>query len=111
MDEEGFRMKFEFVKTQENGDATSNYIVMIQEGINVDTFLDEILYRNLKMTSPDRGQVYVCGDTSIWDHKIAEFDGQYMEFLMDYFDFKERKIQNVRANGGWGAMSYYLTLE
>lgn len=103
-------MKLYFNKTQENGDATCNYNVTWSElEATVDDICDAVLAHAIQ--TRERGDIYVSIPEDRWHGDIADYSNSVMEFHDAYFDFKDRKVRSIWANGGWGAMSYYLTLE
>ena len=103
-------MRIKFNKTQENGDATSNYDITWDElEATVDDICNAILAHAIQ--AKERGDIYVSMPGDPWHGHIAEYSNSVMEFHDAYFDFKDRKIYRIWANGGWGVMSYYLTLE
>lgn len=103
-------MRLNFEKTQENGDATCNYIVTWSElGATVDDICDAVLAHS--MQANERGDIYISTSTNCWHAQVCEYQTSVMEFHDAYFDYKDRKVHRIWANGGWGAMSYYLTLE
>ena len=103
-------MRINFEKTQENGDATCNYNVTWSElGATVDDICDAVLAHAIQ--AKERGDIYVSMPNDRWYGHIANYFNSIMEFHDAYFVFKDRKVHRIWANGGWGAMSYYLTLE
>ena len=103
-------MRIKFNKTQENGDATSNYnITWGETEATVDDICDAVLAHAIQ--AKERGDIYVSIPEDRWHGHIADYSNSTMEFHDAYFDFKNRKVRSIWANGGWGAMSYYLTLE
>ena len=103
-------MRLNFEKTQENGDATCNYNVTWSElSATVDDICDAVLAHAVQAT--ERGDIYVSTPSDRWHGHIADYSNSIMEFHDAYFDYKNRKVHSIWANGGWGAMSYYLTLE
>lgn len=101
-------MKLRFEKTQENGDATSNYDVTFYGEATVDDFCDAVLAHSVQQ--PERGKIYISEPGDPWHATICEYSHSVMEFQNDYFDYKNRKVVSARANGGWGAMDYWLTV-
>lgn len=102
-------MRLHFEKTQENGDATSNYNVTWNETeITVDDFCDAVLGHSVQQ--PEWGKIYISEPGDHWHATICEYDRSVMEFQNDYFDYKNKKVVSAWANGGWGAMSYWLTV-
>ena len=103
-------MKIKFNKTQENGDATSNYNITWDEmEATVEDICDAVLAHAIQ--ARERGDIYVSMPSDRWHGHIADYSNSIMEFHDAYFDYKNRKVHSIWANGGWGAMSYYLTLE
>ena len=103
-------MKLNFKKTQENGDATCNYNVTWSElGATVDDICNAVLAHAIQ--AKEHGDIYISMPSSRWHGHIADYSNSVMEFHDAYFDYKNRKVHSIGANGGWGLMSYYLILE
>lgn len=93
----------EFKKTQENGDATCNYTI-ITDKETVLEFLYE-LRKHVKFNE-EWGDIYITPYK-----KIAGYSHGSFHFTDALLDYKDSKIQYIWANGGWGLMSYYITIE
>lgn len=104
-------MRLNFEKTQENGDATSNYNVTWTDlEATVDDICDAVLAHSIQ-SNDRRGDIYISTLKDAWHAKVCEYSGSIMEFHDGYFEYKNHKVRRIWANGGWGAMTYYLTLE
>ena len=92
-----------FIKTQENGDATSNYNVITDKKTVI-----EFLYELRKETKINQewGDVYISPYI-----KIATYKHGYFNFTENLLDYQYHKIKRVWANGGWGLMSYTIIVE
>ena len=86
-----------FKKTQENGDATSNYDVSFPEGMTIVEFITEV-----RKAHPEDwfGSFYLNGFNSIGEYRNDKvyIDARYANI----------KPSHIWANGGWGAMSYFF---
>ena len=103
-------MRIKFNKTQENSDATNDYNVTWDEmEVTVDNICDAVLAHAIQ--TKERGKIYISIPSDPWYGYVADYFHSVMEFHDAYFDFKHRKVHRIWANGGYGAMSYYLTLE
>ena len=101
-------MKFELVKTQENSDATSNYNIIMPNDTTVEDFCNTVLGRSVQMQ--EHGSVYISTKEDLWHAVICKYYFSVMEFNTDYQNYKDKIIKSAWANGGYGAMSYWLTL-
>lgn len=93
----------EFKKTQENGDATCNYEI-ITDKKTVLEFLYEL--RKQVRLNQEWGDIYITPYSKIAGYNHGSF--HFTDLLLDY---RNSKIKRVWANGGWGLMSYYITIE
>lgn len=86
-----------FKKTQENGDATSNYDISFPKEMTIVEFITEV-----RKAHPEDwfGNFYLNGFNSI---------GEYHNDKV-YIDARYAGIKptSIWANGGWGAMSYFF---
>lgn len=86
-----------FKKTQENGDATSNYDISFPKGMTIVEFITEV-----RKTHPENwfGNFYLNG---------FNFIGEYSEDRVSIdVRYASTKPSSIWANGGWGAMSYFF---
>ena len=94
----------EFIKTQENGDATSNYNIITDKKTVIE-FLYEL--RKEVKTKQEWGDVHVG-----FYKKIATYERNgAFHFTEDLNEYSNKPIKRVWANGGWGLMSYYIIIE
>lgn len=93
-----------FKHLKDNSDATSNYDIILDKPYTVGEFVKEVLTRE------------EWGDIRI---KLTDswFDGPRLEYRHDRViggnldGYLNKTIKTVFANGGWSAMSYWITLE
>lgn len=86
------------------GDATSSYEVRIKPGTTVQDFFNDVL--------ADRREWGCVKIDAYPSRKVMEFrfgncDDIDEEFLGQNADVP---VKRVRANGGWGCMSYYIEI-
>lgn len=85
------------------GDETSSYDVILPEGedITVQEFIEQIL-----VDEPNEwGAIYNGMREVIADYKYGE-----ATFRDGYDKYKNAKIANVTAHGGWSTMDYYIRI-
>ena len=96
----------EFKSTHTNGDATSNYDVTVPKDWTVEDLYDyamndsEQRYVSFTVTNYFPNQNYVVFD--IKGRKELQFPGDKL------LNEKLSNFKSLRANGGWGTMTYYL---
>lgn len=98
----------EFKKTQENGDATSNYKI-ITDKKTVLEFIYEL--RKYIKLNQEWGSIYVSSQKSSIRNKIGNYSNSSITFTKQILDYGHEPIFHVWANGGWGLMDYYIVIE
>lgn len=101
-------MKLRFIKTGEHSDATTGYKLEFPEGTTVNDFCDAVLARSLQ--NNERGEIYLSVPGDPWHATISKFQHSIMEFPLDYDTYRDKIVKSARANGGWGAMTYWITV-
>ena len=87
-----------FKKTQDNGDATSNYDVSFPEGMTIVEFIKEVRKAH---TEDCRGTFYYNN----WWKEIGSYHNEM--WLVD--DLHANIVPfKIRASGGYGVMDYYF---
>lgn len=95
-----------FHKTQENGDATSNYNITTSAN-TVREFVYEVIEYMQKHN--EWGSVFISTSESTWHAKLITYSHSKVDFLSDYGRYCNKHIERIWANGGWGAMTYFIT--
>lgn len=92
--------KFIFDKIKDCGDATSLYDMLFPEGATVRDFVDWVLTNSRR----ERGTLYIenLGIELEYDNGRG---GQFNSSVLD------KKIDHIKANGGWGMMNYFIYVE
>ena len=99
----------EFKLIRRNSDATSNYEVTFPKNWTVEDLYDYIIndseqrYVSFDVTNYFPNQHFVSFD--IKGNKENQFPGNKL------LSEKLSKFKPIRANGGWGMMTYYLNYE
>ena len=96
-----------FVQISETfGDCTAVYDVFLDREYTVRELIDEILTRH------EWGEIGILQGTkrNLFGDPHCEYkDSKLLSTLPD--EYLNRKIDKISANGGWGCMSYLLTLK
>ena len=102
-------MNFEFVKTRDNGDATSNYDIKGKFPVRFEEFFKTILNEtNSFLVSFHDAENW----TTLKVEAVKRNDNWYYkekkpeDFMEQY---KDKLITKVWANGGYGQISYFCT--
>lgn len=96
----------EFKATQYNGDATFNYDVKVPKNWTVEDLYDYVMndseqrYVSFTVTNYFPNQNYASFDIKGREEKQFPGDKLLKEKLSNF--------KPLRANGGWGMMTYYL---
>ena len=95
-------IKFKHLK--DNGDATSNYDIILDKPYTVEEFTKEVLTRK------EWGYIRIKLTDSWYDGPHLEYDRDRVVSgnLDGYLD---KISEKVFANGGWSSMDYWITLE
>lgn len=96
-----------FKSTQYNGDATANYDVVFTPGMTFAGFLNEVLGKD------NWGDIHLCGISEGWPPTVVEYSREHFEVKDQelFHKYLTTPLKSVWANGGWGSMSYFVTLE
>lgn len=95
-----------FHKTQENGDATSNYNITTSAKT-----VREFVYEVIEHAHEKRewGSIFISTSKNIWHARLINYTHSKVDFLNSYSSYCNKPIERVWANGGWGAMTYFIT--
>ena len=96
----------DFHKTQENGDATSNYNITTSAK-TVREFVYEVI--EYMQERDEWGGIYALVSKNSGYITLVDYSRFKVNFLNSYSSYCDKPIERVWANGGWGAMSYYIT--
>jgi hypothetical protein len=96
----------DFHKTQENGDATSNYDITTSAN-TVREFVYEVIEYMQK--HDEWGSIYVFVSKNSGYITLVDYSRFKVDFSNSYGSYCNKLIKRIWANGGWGAMSYYIT--
>lgn len=106
-------MKYEYIKTQENGDATCNYTIKADYPILFEEFFKNII------NNTNDFRVKFCSQNESyggwWQNSIElnkHDDGKwYYEESKDelWQKYKQEKVAKCWCNGGWGQTTYFLS--
>lgn len=96
----------EFIKTQENGDATSNYNITTSTN-TVREFVYEVIEYMQKHN--EWGNIYVFSSKHSGYITLVDYSRFKVNFSNSYGSYSNKLIERIWANGGWSAMSYYIT--
>ena len=99
-------MELNFVKTRDNGDATSEYNVLFTEVFTVEQFLHEYLLKQNEWGYVSVDKPYYVSDDSI----ILEYqDDIAFNINTNLLEKVRHKIvTKIEASGGWSRMDYTL---
>ena len=87
-----------FIKTQDNGDATSNYDIEFPEGMTIKDFIQQV---RKEQAQDWRGTFYYNN----WWKEIGGYHNEM--WLVD--DLHANIVPfKIRASGGYGLMDYYF---
>ena len=96
----------DFHKTQENGDATSNYNITTSAN-TVREFVHEVIEYMQKHN--EWGSIYAFSSKNSGYITLVDYSRFKVNFLNNYGSYCNKPIGRIWANGGWGTMSYYIT--
>lgn len=111
-------MKMEFKWLSFCGDATSDYGVSTSEPCNIGQLIDCILTRSGQ--NEERGDIWVSDPREPQSIYLCSYKhGRFAEPLWwkkDYDpaildQYRCKKVIKIRANGGYGAMSYSIKID
>ena len=97
---------YTYKKTQENGDATSNYNITTSAK-TVKEFVHEVIEYMEKHN--EWGSIHVSMGKSTGYITLVNYSRFKIDFLNSYIRYCNKSIDRIWANGGWGLMSYYIT--
>ena len=107
-------MEFRLVKTQENGDATCNYDVILPQPVPLKDLLMSLIHH-------DEREFFIRIDLWPFDHSAShgmelhrhkEDNSWYIESGVEwYLKMKNCLVESCWANGGYGQMGYHLTFQ
>ena len=94
-------------RTRANSDDTFNYDVSISENMTVKSFIEE--YIN-EYHHNNRTEFYIINDKTWVENPSVEY--MFGDITTNQFsdDILNTEIVKVFGNGGWGAMSFFITL-
>lgn len=95
-----------FHKTQENGDATSNYNITTPAK-TVREFVYEVIEYMQKHN--EWGSIYAFVPEKSGYITLVDYSRFKVDFSYSYGSYCNKPIERIWANGGWGLMSYYIT--
>jgi hypothetical protein len=95
-----------FHKTQENGDATSNYNITTSAK-TVREFVHEVIEYMQKHN--EWGSIYVFVPENSGYITLVDYSRFKVDFSYSYGSYCNKPIERIWANGGWGLMSYHIT--
>ena len=96
----------DFHKTQENGDATSNYNITTSAN-TVREFVYEVIEYMQKHN--EWGNIYAFSSKNSGYITLVDYSRFKVNFSNSYSSYCNKPIERIWANGGWGTMSYYIT--
>lgn len=108
-------MDYKYNKTQDNGDATSNYDIVGEFPVKFIDFFKWVL-NNTNSFRVEFGSTNECYGGWLGNRLEVEDGGDYWYWTKqkpeDWFDeIANKNITKCWANGGWGQMTYFCTFE
>ena len=94
-----------FHKTQENGDATSNYNITTSAK-TVREFVYEVIEYMQKHN--EWGSIDAFASKNSGYITLVDYSRFKVNFSNSYSSYCNKPIERIWANGGWGTMSYYI---
>ena len=98
----------EFKKTQENSDATCNYNITTSAK-RVREFVYEVIEYMQK--HDEWGSIYALVSKNSGYVALVDYSRFKISFSNNYGSYCDKSIKRIWANGGWGLLSYYITIE
>ena len=95
-----------FHKTQENGDATSNYNITTSAK-TVREFVYEVI--EYMQEHDEWGSIDVFMPKNSGYITLVDYSRFKVNFSTSYGRYRNNPIERIWANGGWGAMTYFIT--
>lgn len=109
-------MNYKYIKTQDNGDATSNYNIVGKYPITFCEFARWVLENensfrvNFRATNECYGG-WLGNKLEVEKHTNGKWYWTKQEPENWFNEIANKNITKCWANGGWGQMSYFCTFE